>query len=128
MRTLKTTMLFLGISVTSFAQNFVGLDSVRLDNGDDIFSSVLKTKNEAINTIMRVIDANGRDTNYTFIDKKSDVLIVSHWPDYEDRKRVYVLFCNKIQNGGYRLVFKHQENVYTELLLLNKYLYIYEPE
>ena len=121
-------MLFLGISVTSFAQNFVGLDSVRLDNGDDIFSSVLKTKNEAINTIMRVIDANGRDTNYTFIDKKSDVLISTFWPDYEDRKRVYVLFCNKIQNGGYRLVVKHQENVYTELFLLNKYLYIYEPE
>ena len=128
MRTLKTTMLFLGISVTSFAQNFVGLDSVRLDNGDDVFSSVLKTKNEAIHTIMRVIDANDRDTNYTVIDKKSDVLIVSHWPDYEDRKRVYVLFCNKIQNGGYRVVVKHQENVYTELFFLNKYLYIYEPE
>ena len=46
MRTLKTTMLFLGISVTSFAQNFVGLDSVRLDNGDDVFSSILKTKKQ----------------------------------------------------------------------------------
>jgi hypothetical protein len=128
MRTLKTTMLFLGISVTSFAQNFVGLDSVRLDNGDDVFSSILKTKKEAIHTIMRVIDANGRDTNYTFIDKKSDVLIVTFWPDYEDRNRVYFLHCNKIQNGGYILVVKHQENVYDELLLLNKYLYIYEPE
>ena len=121
-------MLFIGISVTSFAQNFVGLDSVRLDNGDDVFSSVLKTKNEAIHTIMRVLDANDRDTNYTFIDKKSDVLISTFWPDYEDRNRVYLLFCNKIQNGGYKIVVKHQGNVYTELLLLNKYLYIYEPE
>lgn len=121
-------MLFLGISVTSFAQNFVGLDSVRLDNGDDVFSSILKTKKEAIHTIMRVLDANNRDTNYTVIDKKSDVLIVSFWPDYKNRNRVYFLHCNKIQNGGYILVVKHQENVYDELLLLNKYLYIYEPE
>ncbi len=128
MRTLKTTMLFIGISVTSFAQNFVGMDSVRLDNGDDVFSSVLKTKNQAMHTIMRILDANDRDTNYTVIDKKSDVLIVSHWPDYEDRNRVYILFCNKIKNEGYRVVVKHQENVYTELFLLNKYLYIYEPE
>ena len=124
MRTLKTTMLFIGISVTSFAQNFVGMDSVRLDNGDDVFSSVLKTKNQAMHTIMRILDANDRDTNYTVIDKKSDVLIVSHWPDYEDRNRVYILFCNKIKNEGYRVVVKHQENVYTELFLLNKYLYI----
>ncbi len=128
MRTLKTTMLFIGISVTSFAQNFVGMDSVRLDNGDDVFSSVLKTKNQAMHTIMRILDANDRDTNYTVIDKKSDVLIVSHWPDYEDRNRVYILFCNKIKNEGYRVVVKHQENVYTELFFLNKYLYIYEPE
>ena len=128
MKTLKTTMLFLGISATSFAQNFVGLDSVRLDNGDDVFSSVFKTKKEAIHTIMRVIDANDRDTNYTVIDKKADVLIVSFWPDYENRNRVYFLSCHKIQKGGYMLVVTHQENVYDELLLLNKYLYIYEPE
>ncbi len=128
MRKLKTTMLFIGISVTSFAQNFVGMDSVRLDNGDDVFSSVLKTKNQAMHTIMRILDANDRDTNYTVIDKKSDVLIVSNWPDYEDRNRVYILFCNKIKNEGYRVVVKHQENVYTELFFLNKYLYIYEPE
>jgi hypothetical protein len=128
MRKLKTTMLFIGISVASFAQNFVGMDSVRLDNGDDVFSLILKTKNEAIHTIMRVIDANDRDTNFTVIDKKSDVLISTFWPDYEDRNRVYLLFCNKIQNGGYKIVVKHQGNVYTELFLLNKYLYIYEPE
>lgn len=121
-------MLFIGISVASFAQNFVGMDSVRLDNGDDVFSLILKTKNEAIHTIMRVIDANDRDTNFTVIDKKSDVLISTFWPDYEDRNRVYLLFCNKIQNGGYKIVVKHQGNVYTELFLLNKYLYIYEPE
>jgi hypothetical protein len=128
MRTIKTTMLFIGISVTSFAQNFEGLDSLRLDNGDDVFSITLKTRNEAIHKIMHILDINDRDTNTAYIDKKSNVLIGTHWVDDKNKNLVYLLFCNKMENKGYRVVVIHQKNVYSEFYYLDEKTYIYDPK
>ena len=128
MRIITTTILFLGISATSFAQNFEGMDSIRLDNGDDVFSLTLKTKNEAIHTVMRILDINDRDTNTAYINKKSDVLIGSYWIDDKKKNRVYLLFCNKIKKGGYSVVVLHKENVYHEFFHLGKIAYIYDPK
>jgi hypothetical protein len=128
MRKLKTTMLFIGISVTSFAQNFEGLDSLRLDNGDDVFSITLKTKNEAIHKIMHILDINDRDTTTAYIDKKSNVLIGTYWDDDKNKNRVYLLFCNKMGNKGYRVVVIHQENMYSEFYYLGEKTYIYDPK
>ncbi len=121
-------MLFIGISVTSFAQNFEGLDSLRLDNGDDVFSITLKTKNEAIHKIMHILDINDRDTTTAYIDKKSNVLIGTYWDDDKNKNRVYLLFCNKMGNKGYRVVVIHQENVYSEFFYLGEKTYIYDPK
>jgi hypothetical protein len=128
MRKLKTTMLFIGISVTSFAQNFYGMDSIRLDNGDDMFSLVLKKKNEAIHTFMRILDINDRDTTTAFINEKSDILIFTYWIDDKNKNRVYLLFCNKIKNEGYIITVLHQENVYTEYFYVDNKLLIYDPK
>jgi len=121
-------MLFIGISITSFAQNFQGMDSIRLDNGDDEFNLNLKTKSEAIHSVMRILDLNDRDTNTAYIDKKSNILIGTYWDDDKNKNRVYLLFCYKIKNEGYIVSVIHQENVYSEFFYLEKKVYIYDPK
>lgn len=121
-------MLFIGISITSFAQNFEGMDSMRLDNGDDEFNLNLKTKSEAIHSVMRILDLNDRDTTTAFINQKSDVLIFTYWIDYKNKNRVYLLFCYKIKNDGYIVNVLHQENVYTEYFYSDKKLLYYDPK
>ena len=127
MRTLKITMLFLGMSVTSFAQNFSGLDSIHYDNGDDVYSTIVKKRIDAIHRMYKVLDANEVDTNYTEIEKKSDVLIFTHLVDNKNTNKVCIFFLVKIASDAYKISVIHQDNRYTEYFYSNNKLLIYDP-
>ena len=128
MRTLKITMLFLGMSVTSFAQNFRGLDSVHYDNGDDVYSTIVKKRVDAIHRMYKVLDANDVDTNYTTIEKNSEVLIFSYLVDGKDRNKLYVFCLAKIASDAYKISVIHQDNRYTEYFYSKNKLFVYDPE
>ena len=128
MRTLKITMLFLGMSVTSFAQNFSGLDSTHYDNGDDVYSIVVKKRIDAIHRMYKLLDANEVDTNYTSIEKRSDALIFSHLVDADDRNKVLVFFLVKIASDAYKISIIHQDNRYIEYFYSDNKLLVYDPE
>jgi hypothetical protein len=120
-------MLFLGMSVTSFAQNFSGLDSVHYDNGDDVYSTIVKKRIDAIHRMYKVLDANDVDTNYTEIEKNSDVLIFSYLVDTKDRNKLYVFCLVKIASDAYKISVIHQDNRYTEYFYSNNKLLVYDP-
>jgi hypothetical protein len=128
MRTLKITMLFLGMSVTSFAQIFEGFDVTHYGDEDVVYTIKSKTRAEAIHRTFKMLDDNNLDTTDKEIVMKSDVMIFMHWLDKNDSKKVYVLFCNKTESGEYRIAIIHQENKYTEYFYLNNQMLIYEPE
>ena len=128
MRTLKTTMLFLGISVTSFAQNFEGLDSVRYEEREDLFITKVNELDEALRISMRVIDNNDIDTNSVVIERNSEVPIYIFWEDRKDKDRVYLFFCHKNKEGGYNVAVIHKDNVYSKFTGFGKIIYEYDPK
>jgi hypothetical protein len=128
MKTLKTTMLFIGISVTSFAQNFEGLDSVRYEEREDLFITKVNELDEALRISMRVIDNNDIDTNSVVIERNSEVPIYIFWEDRKDKDRVYLFFCHKNKEGGYNVAVIHKDNVYSEFKGFGSYIYRYNPK
>jgi hypothetical protein len=127
MRKLKTTMLFIGISVTSFAQNFQGMDSKHYDDGRVVFTAKANTIEEAIKKSMNIFDNNNVDTASVVLHYNDDMLIFSSWVDDNDIDMVYVFFCQKSKNGKCRIAVIHQENVYTEYFYADKKLLVYDP-
>jgi hypothetical protein len=128
MRKLKTTMLFLGISVTSFAQNFEGLDSVSYEKGEDLFITKVKNLDDALTISMRVIENNGIDTSSVIIERDSEVPIYIYWDDQKNRDRVYLFFCHKNKEGGYNVAVLHKDNVYSKFTGFGKIIYEYVPK
>ncbi len=128
MRTLKITMLFLGMSLTSFAQIFEGFDVTHFGDGDVVYTQKSKTRAEAIHRTFKVLDDNNFDTTDREIVMNSDVVIFMSWVDKKNKDKVYVLFCNKTEAGEYRTAIIHQENKYTEFFYLNNQMLIYDPE
>jgi len=116
------------MSVTSFAQNFSGLDSTHYDNGDDVYSIVVKKRIDAIHRMYKLLDANEVDTNYTSIEKRSDALIFSYLVDADDRNKVLVFFLVKIASDAYKISIIHQDNRYTEYFYSDNKLLVYDPE
>jgi len=121
-------MLFLGMSVTSFAQIFEGFDVTHYGDEDVVYTIKSKTRAEAIHRTFKMLDDNNLDTTDKEIVMKSDVMIFMHWLDKNDSKKVYVLFCNKTESGEYRTAIIHQENKYTEFFYLNNKMLVYDPE
>ena len=128
MRTLKTTMLFIGISVASFAQNFVGMDSKHYDNGSVVFTAKANTIKKGIQKSMNIFHNNNRDTSAIVLHYDANMLIFSYWVDNNDPNMAYIFFCQKIKNRKCRIAVIHQENVYTEYFIIDKHLLVYEPE
>ena len=128
MRKLKTTMLFIGISVTSFAQNFKGLDSVSYVEGENLFITKVDDLDEALRVSMRVIDNNDVDTNSVEVERDSEVPIYIFWEDRRNKYKVYLFFCHKNKEGGYNVAVLHQDNVYSEFTGFGTYIYRYDPK
>jgi hypothetical protein len=128
MRKLKTTMLFIGISVTSFAQNFEGMDSKHYDDGVVVFTAKANTIEEAIEKSMYIFNNNNIDTSSVVLHHDDDMLIFSSWIDDNDTNIVYVFFCQKIKNNKCRIAVIQQENVYTEYFHIDKKLLVYDPK
>lgn len=121
-------MLFLGMSVTSFAQVFTGFDVTNYNDGDIVYTMKSKTRADAIHKTFKMLDDNDLDTTDKNIVMKSDVMIFMHWLDKNNSNRVYVLFCNKTEQGEYRIAIIYQENKYTEFFSLDNKMLIYEPD
>lgn len=121
-------MLFLGISVTSFAQNFKGLDSVSYVKGEDLFIKKVDNLDEALRISMRVIDNNDVDTNSVEVERDSEVPIYIFWEDRKNKYKVYLFFCHKNKEGGYNVAVIHQDNVYSEFNGFGTYIYRYDPK
>ena len=128
MKTLKTTMLFIGISITSFAQNFEGMDSKHYDDGVVVFTAKANTIEKAIKISMNIFDNNNIDTSSIILHYDADMLIFSYWVDDNDPSMVYAFFCQKLRRGKCRIAVIHQENVYTEYFMIDKHLLVYDPE
>ena len=128
MRTLKTTMLFLGISVTSFAQNFDGMDSKHYEDGNVVYSTKANTIKKGIQKSMNIMHNNNRDTSAIILHYDAEMLIFSYWVDENDSSMVYVFFCQKLRNGKCRIAVVQQENVYTEYFYSDKKLLYYDPK
>ena len=128
MRKLKTTMLFLGITITSFAQNFEGLDSVTYEKGEDLFITKVKKLNDALEISMRVIENNGIDINSVIVERDSEVPIYIYWDDLQNPDRVYLFFCHKNKEGGYNVAVLHKDNVYSKFTGFGKIIYEYDPK
>ena len=121
-------MLFIGISVTSFAQNFKGLDSVSYVKGEDLFITKVDKLDEALLISMRVIDNNDVDTNSVEVERDSEVPIYIFWEDRRNKERIYLFFCHKNKEGGYNVAVLHQDNVYPEFTGFGTYIYRYDPK
>lgn len=128
MKTIKITVLFLGMSVTSFAQIFTGFDVTNYSDGDVVYTMKSKTRADAIHKTFKVLDDNNFDTTDREIVMKSDVMIFMHWVDKNNSKKVYILFCNKTEQGEYRIAIIYQDNKYTEFFYMNNQMLIYEPD
>ena len=128
MKTLKTTMLFIGISITSFAQNFEGMDSKHYDDGRIVFTAKANTIKKGIQKSMNIMHNNNRDTSAIILHYDADMLIFSYWVDDNDPSMAYIFFCQKIKNRKCRIAVIHQENVYTEYFMIDKHLLVYDPK
>ena len=123
-------MLFLGITITSFAQNFEGLDSVTYEKGEDLFITKVKKLDDALSISMRVIENNGIDTSSVIIERDSEVpiYIYIYWDDLKNSDRVYLFFCHKNKEGGYNVAVIHKDNVYSKFTGFGKIIYEYDPK
>ena len=121
-------MLFIGISITSFAQNFEGMDSKHYDDGVVVFTAKANTIEKAIKISMNIFDNNNIDTSSVVLHYDIDMLMFSHWVDDNDPSMVYVFFCQKSRRGKCRIAVVHQENVYTEYFIVDKHLLVYDPK
>ena len=128
MKTIKITVLFLGMSVTSFAQIFTGFDVTNYSDGDVVYTMKSKTRADAIHKTFKVLDDNNFATTDREIVMKSDVMIFMHWVDKNNSDKVYILFCNKTEQGEYRIAIIYQDNKYTEFFYMNNQMLIYEPD
>lgn len=121
-------MLFLGISVTSFAQNFDGMDSKHYEDGNVVYSTKANTIKKGIQKSMNIMHNNNIDTSSIILHYDVDMLIFSYWVDDNDSSMVYVFFCQKLRNGKCRIAVVQQENVYTEYFYSDKKLLYYDPK
>lgn len=128
MKTIKITVLFLGMSVTSFAQIFTGFDVTNYSDGNIVYTMKCKTRAEAIHKTFKVLDDNNFDTTDTEIVMKTDMMVFMDWVDRNNSKKVYILFCNKTEQGEYRIAIIYQENKYTEFFYMNNQMLIYDPK
>jgi hypothetical protein len=128
MSTLKITMLFLGMSVTSFAQIFNGFDTIQQSNGDKVYVMSAKTRADAIHKTFKMLDDNEYDTTKSSIVRNSDVVIFMNWVDQFNTKKVYILITSKLVGGDYRVSVIYQDNKYTEYFAVDDNMLRYVPE
>lgn len=128
MRTLKITMLFLVISVTSFAQVFTGFDTIQYGGGDKVYFISAKTRDDAIHKTFKMLDDNDYDTTNKSIVRNSDVVIFMNWVDEFNTKKVYILITSKLATGDYRVSVIYQDNKYTEYFVVDNKMLRYVPD
>lgn len=121
-------MLFLGMSVTTFAQIFNGFDTIQQSNGDKVYVMSAKTRADAIHKTFKMLDDNEYDTTKSSIVRNSDVVIFMNWVDQFNTKKVYILITSKLVGGDYRVSVIYQDNKYTEYFAVDDKMLRYVPE
>lgn len=128
MKTIKITVLFLGMSVTSFAQIFNGFDTIQYSGGDKVYYTSAKTREEAIHKTFKMLDENDYDTTKKSIVRESDVVIFMNWVDQFNTNKVYILITSRLKTGDYRVSVIYQDNKYTEYFVVENKMLRYVPK